>query len=322
LFGAIRKGLLESLGHGVTTIGEIAIRGTIEAPGWSPVIVQSVPADATVFLELIGLGQDRIADGLSAAREHLSHVGTNWLLGLSPHAPYSTNIRLVAGAAELCAHRGAPLAIHLAESQEELELLKSGAGPFRRLLEDLGAWPGDGIAFGSRPLDYLQILSVAPRTLVVHGNYLGDDEIDFLGNHRDRFAVAYCPRTHDFFRHERYPLTQLLSAGVRVALGTDSRASTPDLNLFAEMRFAAKMYPDVPKEVIVRMATLDAAWALSREHDVGSLSVGKSSNLMVLAQPCENRDDPYRAILEAEFELEGLIVRGATEWKTPDLYLP
>ena len=75
------------------------------------------------------------------------------------------------------------------------------------------------------------MLATAHRALVIHGNYLAGDEIDFVAAHRERMSLVYCPRTHAYFGHEPYPLAEMLAAGVRVAVGTDSRASNPDLRL-------------------------------------------------------------------------------------------
>jgi cytosine/adenosine deaminase-related metal-dependent hydrolase len=314
-FHATTMGLLESVGYGVTTIGEIAIPGTPDAPAWSPIIIQGVDVDVTVFLELIGLGQDKVRGALSLARDHLSRQGTNWRPALSPHAPYSTDIRLIAEAVALCARPGSPpLAIHLAESREELELLKTGAGELRRLLDDLGAWPEGGIAFGSRPLDYLQILAGADRAAVVHGNYLSDDEIDFLGRHRSRFAVVYCPRTHHFFRHDPYPLEKLLAVSVNVALGTDSRASNPDLDLLAELRFVADTFPRIAPETIIQFATQNGAFALGREANIGTLTPGKDANLTIISGENIRFDDPYRAILDTNAKVQETVIQGTTSF--------
>ena len=40
------------------------------------------------------------------------------------------------------------------------------------------------------------------RALVIHGNYLDDEEIAFLGANCRRMAAVYCPRTHDWFAHD------------------------------------------------------------------------------------------------------------------------
>ena len=80
-------------------------------------------------------------------------------------------------------------------------------------------------------LDLLEAHGTTERVLVIHGNYLVQDEINFLAAHRDRMSLVYCPRTHAYFSHEPYPLAEMIKAGVRVAVGTDSRASNPDLKL-------------------------------------------------------------------------------------------
>ncbi len=125
--------------------------------------------------------------------------------------------------------------MHLAESPEELRLLSHGDGPFRDLLADRSMWDESAIPAGTRPLDYLRMLAAAPKALVVHGNYLSAEELQFLATHAASMSLVYCPRTHGFFEHSPYPLRQALDLGVRVAIGTDSRASNPDLSLLAEL---------------------------------------------------------------------------------------
>ena len=111
--------------------------------------------------------------------------------------------------------------------------------------------------------------------------------------HREQAALVYCPRTHAYFRHEAYPLSSLLESGVRMAVGTDSRASNPDLDMLAELRFLARRHPDVSPALLLRMATLDGAWALGLDRQFGSLTVGKRSRMQTISLPPDGLQDPY-----------------------------
>ena len=151
-----------------------------------------------------------------------------------------------------------------------------GNGEFCDLLIRLGTWHGSSMRMPSRPLGYLRQLSEAHRVLVVHGNYLDDEELAFLAAHADRMSLVYCPRTHEYFGHDAYPLEKVLAAGVAVALGTDSRASSPDLSVLEEMRAVARRHPSVPPSVVLRMGTLNGAKVLGLESEVGSLAAGEA----------------------------------------------
>lgn len=289
------EGLQESVRSGTTTLGEIA------QPGWPIEQIESAALDTTVFLELIAPTAERVGPALELAREHLlaARASSAWQPGLSPHAPYSVHPELLARVASLSVAQRVPIAFHLAESREELELLHSHGGPFRELLDGLGAWDPGTIPRATRPMDYLRTLACAHRALVIHGNYLDEEEIAFLAEHAERMAVVYCPRTHAYFRRGAYPLEKLLSAGATVALGTDSRASSPDLSVLAEMRLVAQEYPAVGRDVVLQLGTIRAARALGRDHEVGSLAPGKLANLAVVALPERDAADPHDLLLNS-----------------------
>jgi cytosine/adenosine deaminase-related metal-dependent hydrolase len=122
--------------------------------------------------------------------------------------------------------------------------------------------------------------------------------------------VVYCPRTHAYFGHGRYPLAEMLAAGVNVALGTDSRASSPDLNLLEEMRHAARLHPGVTPASIVRLGTLAGARALGRERRVGSLRPGKQADFVLVRLPDDPRDDPFELLLDATGGVERVYKSG------------
>lgn len=292
---AIARGLADSRDFGVAAIGEIGTRAftdeCLEQVDWS-----GVP-HCTVFLELLGLAAGRAATLFETARDYLGGPPASFVRGLSPHAPYTVGLELLEAVCRLSAATGAPLAMHVAESPEELELLELHTGLMVGLLESLDAWHPDAIPPQLRPLDFLQRLATASRALVVHGNYLAADEIAFLAQHRERMSVVYCPRTHAWFGHEPYPLVSMLAAGVRVAVGTDSRASNPDLDLLAELRHIARQHPAAPPETILRMGTLDGAEALGMARQFGSLTPGKRAALAVL-DLVEHAHDPLAQLLD------------------------
>jgi aminodeoxyfutalosine deaminase len=290
---AVAAGLLECERHGTLGLGEIA------QPGWPAAPYAAARLAATVYLELIAPTTDRAEDAVALAESHLRQAAdaATWQAGLSPHSPYSVHPELLGRIASLSCQCNVPLAMHLAESMAELELLRYGSGPLQTFLRELGVWRPDAFRDSSRPLDYLRTLATAHRAAVIHGNYLDDEEIAFLGAHADSMAVVYCPRTHEFFRHAPYPLEKMLKANAVVALGTDGRASSPDLNLLAEMRHAAQRHPQVKPEVILRMGTVNGAFAIGLERELGTIEPGKRAALTIVALPDRDAADPHELLL-------------------------
>jgi cytosine/adenosine deaminase-related metal-dependent hydrolase len=323
---AIAAGVQESLGHGVTSIGEIATDDAIAYGRTDNPVRRSASdgrdcpssghIDTTHFIEVIGFSRARAGSAFAAASSRIGALqrrGQGIHIGISPHAPYTVSPELLRQLFALAVEHKLPVAMHLAESVEELEFLRSGSGAFLHLLEERSMWDAEAIPRLSRPLDYLRMLAGAPRSLVIHGNYLSRDEREFLSAHEDRMSVVYCPRTHDYFGHPPYMLAELLAAGVNVALGTDSRASNPDLDLLAEMRQVARLFPTLTPREILRMGTLAGAQALGRDVDVGSLTPGKMANLVAVPLSEEMRDEPNEmlaALFQGDSQPCGVWIRG------------
>lgn len=287
---ATQQGLEESLRSGVTTLADVTT-----SPAWKA-LYREERGKVFSFLELIGLWKTA-GELLEKALAYLAGRSPRRIgRGVSPHAPYTVPLELLG---QLCAWSAAhrfPLAMHLAETREELEWLRAGSGSFRELLEGVGAWDGAAIPRGLRPLDYLQVLARSHRALVIHGNYLAAAEMELLASCPHRLAVVYCPRTHAYFGHDAYPLAQMLKLGVRVALGTDSRASNPDLSLLEEMRYLARHRADVAPGVLLRLGTLAGAEALGCEGEAGSLRPGHRADFLVVRLDDNAGDDPYEAL--------------------------
>jgi cytosine/adenosine deaminase-related metal-dependent hydrolase len=307
---ALRMGLAECVRHGATHVGEIAAP---DAPPADRNIYASHQAGVTVFQELLGLSVDGVSDRLAFARDFLRDP--MWSKGparpgLSPHAPYTVHRELLAGVTQLSSDAKVPLAMHLAESLDEIELLAAHSGSLVELLTELDAWDPAAIPRGIRPLDYLRQLSHAHRSLVIHGNFLSSEEMEYLAAQRGHMSLVYCPRTHAYFGHGDYPLGASVAVGVNVCLGTDSRASNPDLSVWAEMQHVAHHHADVAPAAIVEMATMAGARALGLEAEIGSIDVGKSADLTLIKIPHRPTNDPYELLMDPAAKVEAVYVRG------------
>ena len=187
--------------------------------------------------------------------------------------------------------------MHLAESREEIELLDARTGPLVDRLSHLDAWYPDVIPRGTRPADYLRLLAQSHRALIVHGNYLKQEDFQVLSENRARLTVVYCPRTHRYFAHRPYPLAQLLAHGIPVALGTDSRATNPDLHIMEEIRAASQLHASVAPAAVLEMGTINAARALGLDRRLGTLEAGKRAALTIVPLPDHDAPDPAELLL-------------------------
>jgi cytosine/adenosine deaminase-related metal-dependent hydrolase len=299
----IRAGLAEAIRTGTTLLGDISGNGG----SWET--LAAAPLRAVVFRELLGLPADRAEQAAKEARAWLeSHPATRTCrAGLSPHAPYSVRTDLFRKAALLAREHQAPLAVHLAETREELDLLHR-RGPFVEFLQEVGVWDPDGLA--DSPETVMALCDTGVPTVFVHCNHLSPSaRIPING------SIVYCPRTHAAFGHPPHPFREFLAKGVRIALGTDGLSSNPDLDLLAEARFLHERHPDVPGEVVLRMATLWGAEALSWADETGSLEVGKSGDLVVVPLSDVGGDDPHRLLLDSDAPVARVLCRG--QWVFP-----
>jgi len=296
----VREGLAECLRFGTTLLGDIS------GDGGSWDVLAEGPLRAVVFREFLGLTKDRACGAYERLDRWLaSRTATPTCRpGVSPHAPYSVRFSLFLAASI----SGFPVAVHIAETAAEQELLVLRRGPFVSFLRDLDVWDPKGLAEDTGHV--LRLLNGPRPTLLVHGNYLpADSPIP------PNATIVYCPRTHAAFGHPPHPFREFLSRGVRVAVGTDSLASNPDLDVLAEIRFLHRLYPDLSGAVLLRMATLSGAEALGWADEAGSLTLGKSADLIVVPLPPHD-DEPHRLVLGADLPVARVLFRG--RWVLPD----
>ena len=198
------------------------------------------------------------------------------------HAPYSTSPALFRSIAAL--RREGPLSVHVAESPEEVEFLRTGRGAFRALLEDLGVWTDAWSAPGVDPLSYLSQLDyLQPGLLAVHGVYLRREDLVRLADAGG--VIVTCPRSNVWVGGGLPPVAHFYAAGVPVAIGTDSLASVASLNMFDELAELRRIAPEVSAAGLLESATRVGAMALGWGREFGTLAAGARAALVAVDVP-------------------------------------
>jgi len=141
--------------------------------------------------------------------------------------------------------------------------------------------------YGARPVAHLERLGVFSRPcLVAHAVHLNDDEIAILARHDVR--VSHNPGSNLKLASGIARVPELIRAGVKVSLGTDSSASNNNLDMFEEIRLAALLHKGVsgdptavPASTALHMGTLGGAESLWLER-VGALKPGWKADFIAL----------------------------------------
>ena len=267
----------------------------------SPAILREAGLGGLVFHELLGFNTsdpemavreawqrvDRLATDAGGLAGRHRATGTesadpDLRISVVAHAPYSVSPALMSEIAR--EDRGLPLSVHLAESAEETDFLRTGRGPFRSLLEDLGVWNPAWQAPRCDPVEYLRRLGyVKPGLLAVHAVHLTDDALDAL---REAEAIVVtCPRSNEWVGGGIPRVAHFYAAGVPVAIGTDSLASAPSLSVFDELAALRRIAPDVAAASLLDSATRTGADALGQGEDFGTIGPGKQAAFVSVAIP-------------------------------------
>jgi cytosine/adenosine deaminase-related metal-dependent hydrolase len=278
---SLAAGLRASLAGGVGAVGDILT--TLTAAAAYP----ASPLRGRVFCEVLGREVDQVTSRLEEIKALTASpcaAGMSW--GISPHAPYTLNNATAEKIGEFAVQNNLPIAMHLAETKEEVAFLETTQGPIANRLYAVVNWPLTAAPYGrQRPVAWADRHACLPQgSLVVHGVHVNESEISTLAI--QDCSVALCPRSNSVFGSARAPLAGYRAAGVNLALGTDSMASVPSLSIWDEMAFARHWYAGVlsPAEWL-EIATLGGARALGLEHAIGSLTPRKEASFQVVGVP-------------------------------------
>ena len=232
-------------------------------------------------------------EGLARADAFISSFLGDALItpAVAPHSPYTLEPATLRASRALAARHGVPLLIHLAETEEEVRILRERAQATpTAFLDGLGVLTG--------------------RTLAAHGVWVTEADIEILK--RRGVGVSHNPESNMKLASGTAPVPGYLAAGVSLGLGTDGAASNNDLDMFEAMRQAALLHKHqtrdpraVPAGTALEMATLGGARALGMDADIGSLEPGKRADLIIVGMRRARQVPRYDAISHLVYATRG-----------------
>ncbi len=185
-----------------------------------------------------------------------------------PHAPYTCSPEFLLEIIDSASKLNASLHIHLSETKEEVE------ESYRK--------------YNKSPIKHMYDLGLFElHTVAAHCVHIDDEDIKLI---KDKNVYPINNPSSNFKLASGFsPVNKMLKEGIKVALGTDGAASNNNLNMFKEISMASlvnKAVDNDPMSVTaletLKMATLNGAYALGIEKEIGSLEVGKKADIIIL----------------------------------------
>lgn len=143
--------------------------------------------------------------------------------------------------------------------------------------------------YGTRSIQALEKLGLldADKTLLAHCVWLDDSEIELMA--KRGVAVAHNPTSNMKLASGYAPIGKLRAAGVAVGIGTDGEKENNNLDMFEEMKFTSLLTKFATLDAaaldswdVMRMATIEGAKAIGKDHEIGSLEIGKKADLIAV----------------------------------------
>ncbi len=213
----------------------------------------------------------------------------------APHSPYTVDEPTLRAIRELADRYKVPILIHLAETEDEVHIIreKHGMSP-TAWLDSLGFLRADVVA--------------------AHCVWLTDDDIAIMK--RAGAAISHNPESNMKLASGVAPIPKCLAAGITVGLGTDGAASNNDLDMFEAMRQTAFLHKlalrdprAMPAITVLEMATIGGARALGLDKRIGSLEAGKRADLIVVAMNGARQTPMYNPVSHLVYVARGDDVR-------------
>jgi 5-methylthioadenosine/S-adenosylhomocysteine deaminase len=233
------------------------------------------------------------AEGLARTEAFLKEFARDSLItpAVAPHSMYTLDATVLRQARDLAMKYGAPLLMHLAETEDEVRVSRE--------------------RYGRTPIGYLDHLGFwGPQVVAAHAVWVTPDEMAILKDHH--VTVSHNPESNMKLASGTAPVPRYLEEGIVVGLGTDGAASNNHLDMFGAMRQAALLHKLVsrnPEAVSARtaleMATIGGARTLGMQATIGSLEAGKLADVIVVGMGRARQTPMYDVVSHLVYVTRG-----------------
>lgn len=210
----------------------------------------------------------KLNESINLFRDYNNGLNGKIKVMLAPHAIYTNSPDFLRRISNLAKELDIGLHIHLSETKKEVEdsYNQYGKSPIK-LSEELGLFEN--------------------HTLAAHCVHIDDEDIKILLD--NNVYPINNPGSNLKLASGFSPVDKMLKKGVKVSLGTDGASSNNNLNMFKEMNLAALINKAINLDALsvsardaINMATINGAYALNWEDEIGSIEVGKKADLILV----------------------------------------
>lgn len=208
---------------------------------------------------------------------------------ITPHAPYSCTPTLVNFCDRFSSMYTPLLSIHNQEHPEENQYFIDKTGSWVQLFIDWGENQDWFVPAGKTSMQAMgEYLSKRNQILYVHNTFTAAQDVAWAKEHLKEVYYASCPNANLYIENRLPNYKELIQAGAKITLGTDSLASNWQLSILEEMKTVQNHFPEFSTQQLLEWACLHGAKALLFDDKLGSLSVGKTPGILHLTQLGEN----------------------------------
>jgi 5-methylthioadenosine/S-adenosylhomocysteine deaminase len=236
-------------------------------------------------------------EGLARAQAFIEKWHNDALIvpAIAPHAPYTVDGPTLQASRALANKYNVPLVIHLAETKNEIKTIADAHHQTPAAwLDSLGAWNG--------------------RSIAAHGVWLTDEDMTLLA--KRGVGLAHNPESNMKLASGVAAVPKWLAHGIHAGLGTDSAASSNDLDMFEVMRTASLLQKvsaldpqAMPAKTVVDMATHGGAEVIGMGDRLGSLEAGKLADVITVSVQDARSTPMYDALSHLVYVSHGDDVR-------------
>lgn len=265
IYNASKLSFEEMIASGTTTINdhyfmtEDIIKAAVE---------KGIRIELTrVLMDTDGQGDQRI-DELEELLEKYQNKYENITFSIGIHGLYTCSPEYVEKATNLARKYNLNVHMHFCENQEEVETIKKVYK----------------VTYPSEVLEkYFQGLNV----ILAHCVELTKYDMNILK--KMNINVSHCPVSNLRLGCGIAHIEELRNMGVNVTLGTDGQGSGSNLDMFETMKFATLLQKGyfknprfMPAYEVLKMATINGAKALNKANEIGSITVGKKADIILI----------------------------------------